>query len=464
MKARFIRHSAMTMAVALALGAAGTAQATNGYFAHGYGIKAKGMGGVGMAISQDSYAPGINPAGLAGMETRFDGALTYFRPERSYEAGQPGQAGTFPLAPGEVESDSKNFFIPSLGFVQQIDEDRSWGIAFLGNGGMNTNYPGFENSQFCQMPEMDPNTGQPTGNMLPIGSQTGVFCDGSAGVDLEQLAIIPTYAQKFADGRVSVGFSPIISYQRFEAKGIQAFADFGASDDSENFSGNGTDDSWGYGAQIGIQAQVAEGVRLGANYRSKIRNSDFDDYAGLFAESGSFDIPSTWGMGVAWEVTPTVTLVADYQRINYSDVDAISNSGPDAQDLQAAMGAQMRGGSAPFFGTSDGRGFGWDDINVYKIGAQFELPNDWQVRVGYNRGDNPIDSDEVTMNILAPGVMKHHYTAGFTKSFGDQHELSFAAMYAPSNSVSGSNAFDEDQDIEIEMKQYELELGYSYRF
>ena len=464
MKARFIRHSAMTMAVALALGAAGTAQATNGYFAHGYGIKAKGMGGVGMAISQDSYAPGINPAGLAGMETRFDGALTYFRPERSYEAGQPGQAGTFPLAPGEVESDSKNFFIPSLGFVQQIDEDRSWGIAFLGNGGMNTNYPGFENSQFCQMPEMDPNTGQPTGNMLPIGSQTGVFCDGSAGVDLEQLAIIPTYAQKFADGRVSVGFSPIISYQRFEAKGIQAFADFGASDDSENFSGNGTDDSWGYGAQIGIQAQVAEGVRLGANYRSKIRNSDFDDYAGLFAESGSFDIPSTWGMGVAWEVTPTVTLVADYQRINYSDVDAISNSGPDAQDLQAAMGAQMQGGSAPFFGTSDGRGFGWDDINVYKIGAQFELPNDWQVRVGYNRGDNPIDSDEVTMNILAPGVMKHHYTAGFTKSFGDQHELSFAAMYAPSNSVSGSNAFDEDQDIEIEMKQYELELGYSYRF
>ncbi|WP_018870311.1 OmpP1/FadL family transporter [Thioalkalivibrio sp. ALgr3] len=449
MEARFIRRSAMTMAVGLALGAAGTAQATNGYFAHGYGIKAKGMGGVGMAISQDSYAPGINPAGIAGMETRFDGALTYFRPERSYEAGMPsGQMGTFGLAPGEVDSDSKNFFIPSLGFVQQIDEDRSWGIAFLGNGGMNTDYPGFENAMYCT-----------DGGGNPIGSQTGPFCDGSAGVDLEQLAIIPTYAQRFADGQVSVGFSPIISYQRFEAKGIQTFADFGASDDPENFSGNGTDDSWGYGAQIGIQAQVAEGVRLGANYRSKIRNSDFDDYAGLFAESGSFDIPSTWGMGVAWEVTPTVTLVADYQRINYSDVDAISNSGPTQEDLGAAMQQGV-----PFFGTSDGRGFGWDDINVYKIGAQFELPNDWQVRVGYNRGDNPIDSDEVTMNILAPGVMKHHYTAGFTKSFGDQHELSFAAMYAPSNSVSGSNAFDPDQDIEIEMKQYELELGYSYRF
>jgi len=453
MEARTIRRSLVTVAVGLAMGSAGVANATNGYFAHGYGTKAKGMGGVGMAISQDSYAAGINPAGIAGMETRIDGSIAYFRPERSYEAGDPGPDGSFPLAPGEVDSDSKNFFIPSFGFVQQIDQDRSWGIALLGNGGMNTDYPAFDNTDFCQME--DP---QNPGQFMPIGSQTGPFCDGSAGVDLEQLAIIPTYAQKFADGRVSVGFSPIISYQRFSAKGIQTFADFGASDDPENFSGNGTDTSWGYGAQIGFQAEVADGVSVGGSYRSKIRNSDFDDYAGLFADDGSFDIPSTWGMGVAWEVTPTVTLVADYQRINYSDVDAISNSGPTQEDLGGAMQQGV-----PFFGTSDGRGFGWDDINVYKIGAQFELQDDWTVRVGYNRGDNPIGSDEVTMNILAPGVMEHHFTAGFTKEFGP-HELNFAAMYAPSNSVSGTNAFDPDQDIEIEMKQYELEIGYAYRF
>lgn len=440
MEARTIRRSLVTVAVGLAMGSAGVAHATNGYFAHGYGTKAKGMGGVGMAISQDAYAPGINPAGIAGMETRIDGSIAYFRPERSYTAGdieRPPEQGEFPLAPGEVDSDSKNFFIPSFGFVQQIDQDRSWGIALLGNGGMNTDYPAFDNPN-CQA---DPNT--PT--------NTGPFCDGSAGVDLEQLAIIPTYAQKFADGRVSVGFSPIISYQRFSAEGIRTFGQM--STDPDNMSSGDTDTTWGYGAQIGFQAEVADGVSIGGSYRSKIRNGEFDDYAGLFADEGSFDIPSTYGLGIAVDVTPSVMVSADYVRINYSDVDAISNPG---SNLFLADGSGM-------FGGSNGAGFGWDDINVFKIGAQFELQDDWTVRVGYNRGDNPISSDDVTMNILAPGVMEHHFTAGFTKEFGP-HEVNFAAMYAPSNDVSGENMFFEGQDIEIEMKQYELEIGYAYRF
>ena len=89
MEASTIRRSLLAVAVGLAMGTVGVANATNGYFAHGFGTKTKGMGGVGMAISQDSYAPGTNPAGIAGMETRIDASLAWFRPERSYEAGQP---------------------------------------------------------------------------------------------------------------------------------------------------------------------------------------------------------------------------------------------------------------------------------------------------------------------------------------------------------------------------------------
>ncbi|WP_018951138.1 OmpP1/FadL family transporter [Thioalkalivibrio sp. AKL12] len=425
MEARIIRRSVVTIAVGLAMGSAGVAHATNGYFAHGYGTKAKGMGGAGMAISQDSYAPAINPAGIAGMESRIDGSLAYFRPERSV---------TFTGSPS-IDSDSENFFIPSIGYVQQIDENRSWGIALMGNGGLNTDYPAFQNPG-CPAP--------------PQSAGTGVFCGGSAGVNLEQLAIIPTYAQKFADGRVSVGFSPIISYQRFEAKGIGAFAvnpqtGDPASVSPEHVSDNGTDTTWGYGGQIGFQADVADGVTLGGSYRSKIRNGDFDDYRGLFAGGGSFDIPSTYGLGISAAVTPSVTVTADYVRINYSDVDAISNPSTN----QALLGS------------ADGPGFGWRDINVFKMGAQFETANDWTWRVGYNRGQNPIRSRDVQFNILAPGVMEDHFTAGFTKAFGDQHELNFAAMYAPSNSVTGQT---QSGEATIEMKQYELEIGYAYRF
>lgn len=374
MEARIIRRSLVTVAVGLAMGSAGVANATNGYFAHGYGTKAKGMGGVGMAISQDAYAPGINPAGIAGMETRIDGSITYFRPERSYEVfGETQGQGQFPLAPGKVDSNSNNFFIPSLAFVQQIDERRSWGIALLGNGGMNTDYPAFQNTQYCTNPQ--------TGD--PIGSQTGPFCDGSAGVNLEQLAIIPTYAQQFADGRVSVGFSPIISYQRFSAEGIGTFGQM--SEDPGKLSSGRTDSSWGYGAQVGFQAELAEGARVGASYRSKIRAGDFDRYAGLFANGGEFDIPSTYGLGFSLDVSPRVTLSADYQKIRYSEIDAISNSNTEGM-----------------FGADGGAGFGWDDVNIFKFGAQIDGGNGWTWRVGYNRGENPISSSDVTLNILAP--------------------------------------------------------------
>ncbi|WP_018138331.1 MULTISPECIES: OmpP1/FadL family transporter [unclassified Thioalkalivibrio] len=439
MEARIIRRSLVTVAVGLAMGSAGVANATNGYFAHGYGTKAKGMGGVGMAISQDAYAPGINPAGIAGMETRFDASVAYFRPERSFEASQPTQMGG--INPGSVDSDSENFFVPSLGFVQQIDESRSWGIALLGNGGMNTDYPAY-GRDFCQM--------------MGQGNEGGAFCSGTAGVNLEQLAIIPTYAQTFADGRVSVGFSPIISYQRFSAEGLDAFADPAFSADHENMTSGRTDSSWGYGAQIGFQAELAEGARVGASYRSKIRAGDFDRYAGLFVNGGEFDVPSTYGLGFSLDVTPNVTLSADYQKIRYSEIDAIANP-------SANIGGAMMGDPDSRFGASNGPGFGWDDVNIFKFGAQIDGGNGWTWRVGYNRGENPISSDDVALNILAPAVMTDHFTAGFTREFG-QHEINFAAMYAPRQRVRGQNVFDPGQDVEIEMRQYELEIGYAYRF
>ncbi|CAN1539424.1 hypothetical protein MCEMIEM28_01732 [Burkholderiaceae bacterium] len=57
------KQTAVRAAAALALGAALIpAHATNGYFSHGYGIKAKGMGGAGVALAQDGFAGANNPA------------------------------------------------------------------------------------------------------------------------------------------------------------------------------------------------------------------------------------------------------------------------------------------------------------------------------------------------------------------------------------------------------------------
>ncbi len=51
------------MILVLSLGS--VAQATNGYFSHGYGIKAKGMAGATTAFAQDAMIAATNPAGMA---------------------------------------------------------------------------------------------------------------------------------------------------------------------------------------------------------------------------------------------------------------------------------------------------------------------------------------------------------------------------------------------------------------
>ena len=59
------------------------AQATNGYFMHGYGIASKAMGGVGYALPQDSLVVASNPAGLTLVGDRYDIGVDWFIPRRS---------------------------------------------------------------------------------------------------------------------------------------------------------------------------------------------------------------------------------------------------------------------------------------------------------------------------------------------------------------------------------------------
>jgi long-chain fatty acid transport protein len=47
-----------------------SAQATDGYVEHGYGIKSQGIGGVGIALAQDGLAAAANPAGAVFLGDR----------------------------------------------------------------------------------------------------------------------------------------------------------------------------------------------------------------------------------------------------------------------------------------------------------------------------------------------------------------------------------------------------------
>lgn len=106
-----------------AAGLSSSAFATNGYFAHGYGIKAKGMGGVGIAYGQDALAAATNPANMVLLGNRWDVGVEYFRPQRESEI-----VGNLAGANGKYDgNDSENYFVPEFGYNKMIANNMSLG-------------------------------------------------------------------------------------------------------------------------------------------------------------------------------------------------------------------------------------------------------------------------------------------------------------------------------------------------
>lgn len=414
------------LSIAAACAAAAPALATNGYFPHGYGMKAKGMAGASTALAQDSLGGATNPAGMVFAGSRMDIGFDVFMPKRDAE-----RTGTAPGVNGKVESDRESFFIPEFGYNQMLGSNLSLGVTVYGNGGMNTTYPG--GTFDCTAVG-----GGPGSNML-CGS-------GTLGVDLMQLIVAPTLAYKL-NPQHAVGVSLLLGYQRFKASGLQLFVNTpNASVAPGSLTNNGTDSSTGFGLRVGYQGRISDAFTIGAAYAPKMNMGKFDKYKGLFAEGGDFDIPSHYSIGVAFKPTPAWTLAFDAGRINYSDVAAVNNPSSNPTQL----------------GSANGPGFGWQDINVYKLGVAWSMSDALTLRAGYNKGDNPIKSADVTFNILAPGVMTNHYTAGFTWSLDKDSEITGMFMIAPRQTVTGPSIFGGSETIGMKQSSFGLAWGRKF--
>ena len=433
------------------------ANATNGYFSYGTGLKSRALAGAGAAFPQDAMAGATNPAGMAFVGNRFDIGAVLFKPNRDYSAGSSlanGSMGAFTIGPGSENSGDSTFIIPSFGINYMLTERDAVGVSVYGNGGLNTSYDGGSAS-------FDPSGMKGTGVVFP-----GTFGAGTAGVDLLQVFFNFSYAHKFTDN-FSIGISPLFTIQSFRSNGLDALASFtktfaasGGTQMPTKLTQNGQEYSYGGGIQVGVLVRDAIGtIDLGISYRSKIYMDKFDDYADLFVEDGNFDIPSTLWAGFAVEVTENITFVADYQRIWYEDSDAISNDVQNLFDCPALGGPDLES----CLGGDHGAGFGWDNMDIFKVGLQWQARPNVTGRFGYSHASQPVGSDQVLFNVLAPGVVEDHITFGatITTRMGD---VTVEAMRALSNSVDGPNPFDTTQTVRLSMEQFEIGASWSKKF
>lgn len=364
------RETAVLLGMTLSTGMllATPVMATEGMFALGFSTSQRAMGGAGVAYGYEASSAAINPANAANVGRQLQLGLDIFSPDRGFFSG-----------PVDNKSNSDFFPVPNLSYNLPLANGNVFNISMYGNGGMNTDYA------------------------------IGALGPTPVGIDLSQLFISATYAG--TSGDLSWGIAPTLVVQTFQGEGLAGFG----------VTGVDRDWSFGGGLKAGITYKVSPTLTLGLSGQTKMYMSKFDEYATLFEGAGSFDIPASITAGLAWKARSDLTFLADVQRIFYSGVPAISNSGAIPLPL----------------GSTGGPGFGWDDISVLKLGVEYKANDKMTWRAGYAYSENPVGPEDVYFGVLAPGVSTHHLTIGGTYAFNERNSIDFALEYAPKNTVSG---------------------------
>ncbi len=394
---RFITAlKASTMAIAAVGLMATSAMATDGMFGDGTGARNKALAGAGVADEKDATAMSLNPAGLVHSDTQFNAAASLFSPRREYNVGA-----------GVVKSDSEYFVIPNLAYAYRVDGNTVFGLSMYGNGGMNTDYP----VNFTGLP-------------------------ANLGIDLTQVFMSAGLAKQY--GNLSIGVAPILALQLFSANGTPTRTGIG----SEHL-----DVAAGIAVRAGVEWAVADNFRVavaGASPTYMQAFTSYDQPGELFGlDGGRLNLPGTIQAGIALDLMPTLTVMADYKRIFY--------------------GAEKVIGSSTNVG-----GFGWSDINIYKFGVEWDATPGLTLRAGYSYNDSPLPTNASAYfaNILAPATVKHHFTGGAKIKVSDSMDFEIAGMYAPEETVRtpgvapfNNPAIGAFPPSTVKMHQYEATVG-----
>ena len=342
--------------------------AMNGAQLGGYGIKNAGMGGASIALPLDASAAVNNPAGMAFVPQSFAINVIAFN-------GQSKAKTPF----GDFD-DNTTVLAPEGGVNWVISPTMTVGLSLSAAG-----------------------AGVDFGKPL-IPGYTNV--KGSQKV----AEIIPSITWK-VQPTLALGVSMNFATQQFNSQGLAASPAPGVF---VEIPGHGTQTANGIGARLGMLWQTSPELSLGATYKFKTNMGQLGDYSTdiLRYSDGKIDLPSEYGLGLAWKASPTITLVADYLLIEYGGVKA--NQDPTGQ--------------------------GWKDQQVLRLGLSWELNPNWTLRGGISANKRQIESDRAGQNITSPAINDRAVTAGATFKLDKTSDLSFSIESNPSSTLDGTGA------------------------
>jgi long-chain fatty acid transport protein len=357
--------------LALVVVVSAPAWAVNGAQPGGNGAANAAMGGVAIALPLDAEAAANNPAGLAFVPSSMSLGLQVFR----------GNSSSHYLLPDNELHNRETTVGPEGGVNWHASANWTFGLS-VAFGGAGSDY------------------GQPA---LPVPDAP------NTKASLQIIELIPTVAWR-PSVDFAIGLGPNLAYERFEAQGVIVPAPVPGG--LLPLPRHGQQQAYGVGMRMGILWKPTSDVSLGLNLKSRTSMGRLAGYAkDLLAYSGGhLDIPSQYGVGIAWQATPALTLAADWLKINWGDL------------------RMMR----------DPNGFRWSNQPISRVGAAWVLDDAWTLRAGYSHSRRQIASQLTVENLLVPSINNRAFTAGLTHRLDRDSSLSLGYEFNPKTTLHGS--------------------------
>ena len=442
-----------------------TVGATNGMNMDAWGAKSGGMGGASFAYDSGNSAVMNNPAtlGLRAHEKSEIGlGLTLLMPDVASSHPQAGR-----------EASAGNLYtMPTLSWSQRRGA-WTYGAAMLAQGGMGTEY-GKRSALFAGGTSLNGTPGPMSGEeirsevgvgriMFPFAFRATdslilaaqldfVWATMDVQMDVDGRTLGQLAAGTPGAGRASGSLMPMLAgfsnlhYARFDFS------------DNQMFSGAAKGTGWA--GKLGVHYQLSDVVALGATWHSKTALQDLRAGHATLQMGGissgvpvtmplsgkikvlDFQWPETYGVGLAWQVSPQWLIAGDIKHIRWSD--SMRNF---SLKFEADQGGDMTAVMEQ----------NWKDQTVMMLGAQYLVTPEIALRAGVNYAKSPVP--DATLNPLFPATITHHYTLGFGWRLSSDSTLAASLAYAPK--VSDTNP---GNSITSSHRQTTMRVNYNFSY
>ncbi|HHS91923.1 MAG TPA: aromatic hydrocarbon degradation protein [Campylobacterales bacterium] len=359
--------------------------ATNGDLMMGHGVKATGMGGVGIAVSHGAESAYANPAMIKDVKgSEFSGSVTMFMPDVQFASDAGSDAQGASSVPAYQKSDADQSFLPEFAYAHRNNEHIVWGIAVGGTAGMGVDQ---------------------------VGKPSGAF-NMKTELQVAKLGVPVAYT----NNDLTLAVEPVLQYSTLQMN----------YQTPQGASNNPKSTSTGFGVNFGVAYDVGD-LTLGALYQSKIEAEYKDNISVAMNAFGvstvtsgdSLDQPAEMGIGAAYKMGAS-TFAMDLKRVEWSKVKGYKDFGWDDQNI-IALGYQY---ATPTWALRAGYNHGKSPIK--------EL-NGAPVADGSTYPNAAINF----FNLAGfPAVVEEHFTLGGDYSVNDNLALSLAVVYSPEVSNS----------------------------